>query len=351
MIEVRKRKVILYSVAAAVAVLAAVLLWPVVSNVLIPVFLAMLLSFLLRPLIECLKKYMPVRMAILGVFLLIIIIAVFIITSIIPELQSQIGQLEDTIPQIQKDFNSLLERVQQYIDKTGLQVDLVNIIKNLSGDPNQIAGDVMKWIVSNVSKLSYIAIIPALTYYLLKDGDKFYGFIKSMISEEHRNKYLRVYHILHRQIWQFIVGQAVLSLIVAVATWLALMLCGVRFSMILAVFMGLMEFIPYFGPFIGAVPIVIVSLIDGWQKLVFALLGVLIVQQLEGSFLSPLIIGKHTGLHPAWVIITILAGGEILGIIGMIVSVPLVIVLKTIISSVYQDFIRNRTMVAEPAEN
>ena len=209
----------------------------------------------------------------------------------------------------------------------------------------------MKWIVNNVGKLSYIAIIPALTYYLLKDGDKFYGYIKNLISEERRNKYLRVYHIIHGQIWQFVVGQAVISLIVTVATWGALVLCGVRFSMILAVFMGLMEFIPYFGPFIGAVPIIIASLIDGWEKLVFAIIGVFIVQQLEGSFLSPLIIGKHTGLHPGWVIITILAGGEVLGIIGMIISVPLVIVLKTIITSIYQDFVRNKSAIQNGTEN
>ena len=339
-----KRKIILYAVIGALIIAVAAVLWPFVSGTVVAVLISAVLSFLLRPLVERLKKYMPVSMAILGIFAVVLIAAVFIVTAVIPELQNQFTQLEQTLPQIRADINGVLDGVQRFADRIGLRVSISSILDDLGGDPNQIAGDAVRWLVTNIGKLSYIAVIPALTYYLLKDGGRLYARMGELIDEQKRGKWRKIYRNIHRRVWQFVVGQGVLVLIVALATWAVLVLCGVRFSLLLAVFMGLMEFIPYFGPFIGAIPIVVVALIDGWSTLAFAVIGILIVQQLEGSFLSPLIIGKHTGLHPAWVIVIILIGGEVLGIAGMIVSVPIVIVLKTVIESVYCDYVRNRPL-------
>lgn len=108
------------------------------------------------------------------------------------------------------------------------------------------------------------------------------------------------------------------------------MLIGVRFAFILAVLNGILNIIPYFGPIIGGIPAVIIALIDSPVKALWTIIGVFILQQIEGNILSPKITGDSTNMHPIIIIILLLIGEKMGGFLGMVLAVPIGVIIKVI---------------------
>jgi len=129
----------------------------------------------------------------------------------------------------------------------------------------------------------------------------------------------------------FIQGQLLTALIIGIMETVALAIIGVKYSPILGFIGGISNIIPYFGPFIGAIPSVAVALIDSPVKAFWTVVAFLVIQQIDNAFISPKIIEGRLGLHPITTILAVLAGGEFFGIIGMLVAVPVTAVLKVIL--------------------
>ena len=137
-------------------------------------------------------------------------------------------------------------------------------------------------------------------------------------------------HIFNR----FLIGKAIDSLIIGIITFVAMNIIGLsgaagfnRYSLILSLIVGFTNMIPYFGPIIGAIPGVILLLfISPWSSLIFAIM-ILCIQQFDGNYLGPKILGDATGLAPIWVILAIVVGGHFFGVLGMFLGVPVMAVL------------------------
>ncbi len=120
------------------------------------------------------------------------------------------------------------------------------------------------------------------------------------------------------------------ALIVSTMEVIGLFIIKVKYPIILGIVGGIANIIPYFGPIIGAVPAVAVALIQSPVKALWTIIVFTIVQQIDNAFISPKIIEGRLGLHPVTTILAVLAGGEFLGITGMLVAVPIVAILKVI---------------------
>ena len=119
-------------------------------------------------------------------------------------------------------------------------------------------------------------------------------------------------------------GQLLLSLIVGLLAYLGLILLGVRDALVLALFTALCEFVPLFGPIIGAVPAVLFSYVDNGLTLSFLTAGMfLLIHQLENQLIYPLVVRKIVGINPIIVILSLIAGYQLAGFLGMVIAVPL----------------------------
>ena len=130
-------------------------------------------------------------------------------------------------------------------------------------------------------------------------------------------------------------GQLVLCLIIFLMSWLGLSLLGVKYSLVLAVFAGVTEFIPYLGPFLGAIPAVFVGFTQAPYLCLLVIILYIVIQQTENLFLVPMVMKKAVGLNPVIVIISMLIGGTMAGILGILVALPV----ATAISVVFSDFV------------
>jgi predicted PurR-regulated permease PerM len=155
---------------------------------------------------------------------------------------------------------------------------------------------------------------------------------------KYRPYFAQLFRRIEERLGRWLRGQLFLGLIIAVLTYIGLVSLGVKYALVLALIAGLTELLPAIGPFIGAIPAVIVGLSqDPWKGLFVAILY-LVIQQLENNLIVPRVMSKATGLNPVIVIISLLVGAKVAGVIGVILAVPTVLIITTFL----EDFLEEK---------
>ena len=187
--------------------------------------------------------------------------------------------------------------------------------------------------------LLYSFLVPVVSYYLLRDKDKIAGNILLIFPPGLRVAVTTVWEEINNVLKGFIGGSLLVSLFVGILTFLGLFALGADYAAALAILYGLLDIIPYFGPILGALPVILLTALQGDINVFWVILLIFFVQQTENYFISPRILGDHVGVHPVSVIFLVLAGGTLGGIWGMILSVPLAAVIKVIVKFLYKRFV------------
>ena len=177
-----------------------------------------------------------------------------------------------------------------------------------------VAGSVGKWLLA-----------PVFGFYFLRDRRQIGQWLLSLTPVEKRDVTVRILREMRRETAGYLRGQLMVSAVVGGLTALGLLFCGVPAWLLLGVVMGVLELIPYVGPFLGGVLVTLFSLPGGLGRTLWALGVVVVVQQLEGGMLSPQLMSDATRLHPVAVVLCVMLGGAAGGIGGILLSVPLLL--------------------------
>ena len=178
----------------------------------------------------------------------------------------------------------------------------------------------------SLGTLSLILLLPVLSFYFLCDRQNLFQLFLYLIPSARRPAVAALLCRIHRRLSRYLLSQGLVALFVGGLTAAGLALIGLPYALLLGGVMMLMDMIPYFGPVLGAVPIALVALAGG--KLWLALLAVIAVQQAENLFITPLITGSQLQLHPLVVMLSILTGGMLGGVAGMLLALPLVLIVR-----------------------
>ncbi len=193
--------------------------------------------------------------------------------------------------------------------------ELLPQLANIANLSVQIGGIVFDIIIAIVLSV-YIMFSKETLIAQLKKG------LYALLKKETAAKLVRIARESHRIFSGFINGKLLDSLIIGILCFVGMSIIGFEFTMLISFIVGCTNVIPFFGPFLGAIPSVLILLmVDPWQALWFTLF-VLVLQQLDGNVIGPKILGDSTGLPALWVMFAILVGGGIFGIIGMFIGVP-----------------------------
>ncbi len=185
-------------------------------------------------------------------------------------------------------------------------------------------------VIGLFSRLFSLIIAPIISFYILKDLNYLEDNLWSLISEENREGVERLLSRINKSIFGFFKGQLTVSLIVGLMGTITLYLLGVRFYLIIGILFGVFNLIPYFGPIIGSLPGIIIASFSSLKLGVIVAIAFFIIQQVESSIIAPKIMGDRVGLHPTIIIFALLAGGELLGIVGMLIAIPIAAVFKEV---------------------
>ncbi|MFC0473610.1 AI-2E family transporter [Halalkalibacter kiskunsagensis] len=297
----------------------------------LPVGIAALLTYLLHPLVEKMHDSGLARpIAVLLIFLLIVFVFGFLLTIGLPAFIKQIQHAFETIPAQINEIEKETARIERYIDtlpapmQTQTQEWRVQLEEMGEGVFDQVEAVALFLIKSLFSFI----VIPFLVFFLLKDHELIRKLSWYLTPRRWRDPLKRYIKDVDHTFGSYIRGQLLVSLSVFIISTIGLWLLGVPYPILLGLFMGAMDLIPYFGPFIGAVPAVIIAFLQSWQLGIATIILIFVIQQIEGNILSPVIVGKTLHLHPALIILALLVGVEVGGFIGMLIAVPVLAIGK-----------------------
>lgn len=271
-------------------------------------------------------------------FLLIIVVVVSII---IPQLAESIGKLSNTvvsfsstpsdwIDSLTKD-NALSKQVAEgiYEYSNTLVSGMWNIIKT------SIPSIVGATITTVKSVLNFtIGFIVAL--YILIDRERIYistkRFCKAFLKEEVYSELKVIYRVSISKFYKFFKGKLLDSLIIGILCFIIMTILGLDFTLLISVIVGLTNIIPFFGPFIGAIPSALILLMVEPSECLIFLIMILVLQQVDGNIIGPKILGDSMGLSSLWIMFAIIVGGAYFGFFGMLLGVPVFSVIYYLVS-------------------
>ncbi len=192
-----------------------------------------------------------------------------------------------------------------------------------------IVGALASGVRGVIQVISILVLIPIYTFFLLRGMNGIRERFCEHLPGRYRERMLSVLGKIHIAASGFFQGRLIVCGCVVALTAIGLMVCGVRFSVLIGLVVGIGSLIPFVGVIIGLVPACALAYFDhGWLNLVGVVLVFIIVQGLEGFLLTPLIIGRKAELHPLAIIISVFVGGELLGLFGILLAVPLACAVK-----------------------
>lgn len=292
--------------------------------------------------------------------LLSYVVAVLLLASlawlVIPQIISSIAILFNSLPGYFEGLQNTLLYLQ---DTYGLKTDSIMLMlddsETMMKELYSVATSAMPQIVSTVGNVAsnFVAVFTAVasSIYMLAGKDKLIHQLKTLtrafLPESVANNTLRVCHYANENFTGFFVGKIIDSAIIGVLTFVLMSLLRLDFALLVSVFVGITNIIPVFGPFIGAIPsIFILLLVDPVQALIFAVL-ILFIQQLDGNFIGPKILGQSIGISSLWVLFSIVVGGDLFGLVGMVVGVPLFATLYGLLHEIVVYLLDRRGIDAE----
>lgn len=306
------------------------------STLFFPVLIAGILYFIFNPVVRLLEKKLPRTLSILLIYLAFLALIGFVLSSIGPMFTKQVTDLFNNIPDIVKQIQIFIKQLsnsqwftwmmnQDFVSVSKIERSIGDFLTNL---PENITASLSS-VFGVVTNLALIALtVPFILFYMLKDGHRFSNLAVKILPDQYKNEGLKIFKDLYDTLAAYIQGQLIVCLFVGIGCYIGFLIAGVKYALILGMIMTVTNIIPYVGPFLGAAPAVIIAFLDSPTKALIAVIVVVVVQQIDGNLVSPLIIGKRLNTHPLTIILLLLGAGSFGGVLGMILAVPTYAVLK-----------------------
>ena len=325
-------------IGAAAAIV--VMIWiagQTLGRVLFVFLVSVVIALLLNPLVRMLRRvHVPRGLAVATVFLSFLGAIAAAVVLLIPPIQQQITTIRANLPLYTDQAQRQVQNLQGFFDRNGIDVDVQEranaALQAIRGWANDLSGNAVSYSLSALGALVVAIIIIVAAVYMLLDAPQIARAARRMGGASAAQFLRRTEHTLV----QYIKAQTLVCLIIGVSAGVVLWIFGVTgifpqgatYAVLFAAWIFLMEFIPYIGPILGAVPPVLLALfISPWTAL-WVLIAFIAIHQFEGHVVVPQVMGDAVGVHPLVVIFGVLIGEELYGFIGIILAVPVVVIMK-----------------------
>ena len=314
-----------------------------ITTLFFPILIAGFLFFLFNPIVNFLSKWkIPKGLAIILIYVVFLGLIGLLIGIVGPSLSRQVADLFRDIPTYIKEARLFFESMSQTVwFKWTMQQEYVSIDKivntmqtYLTTLPERITNSLSS-VFSVVTNITLVIVtVPFILFYMLKDGHKLSGAMLRFIPMQYRKPGEMVLKDTVETLATYIQGQLMVCLFVGLGTLIGFLIIDLPYAILFALVCAITNIIPYVGPYLGGAPAFIVAFLHSPTQALLVVIVILIVQQVDGNLISPLVIGKKLNTHPLTIIILLLVAGNIAGILGMILAVPVYSVVKTIVLNI-----------------
>ena len=315
------------------------------SDIFVTIIASIIIAYALNPIIDKfermnIKRYYGVFIVYLSIVALIIILAF----TVIPNSGREIRRLVSNLPMYFEQLSDIIDNFYtRYYSTLGDLPPIFQGIESIIMDnivklENLISDSLTSFvgvIIAVASKIVSIILAPILVLYFLVDKEYFKGITKKLIPIKYRSDILYLASIIDTSLKQFIKGRLLMSLYAGVMTTIMLLILRIDFPFVIGFITGLADIIPYIGPFLGYVPAVFFAAISNGKSIPIKALWVsvfwVLIQWTENNLVAPKIIGENMGMHPMIILLSIIIGGGVFGVFGMLLSVPIVAIFRIVV--------------------
>jgi len=308
------------------------------SGVILAFLLTILLSIILSAPVNYLaRRGVPRTWGVLAVIAALALVLWLFGLALVPAVETQSRQLAEAFPSLLEEAFALANRLQSFF---GLGTEIGLDPESLSGVGREVlTGSTVSTAagvgLTAATVVSLAAVVFISTIYLVIRPEPWVNGFVSLFPAGWRQRTREVLHILYQTEQRWFLGQLAAMTFIGVFWAISLSLIGVPFALLLGIFSGLISFIPYLGALISIVLPVLLALISDPFSAVWVILAFVIIQQIEGNLLQPIVMSRAVDLHPAVVIFAILVMGTLFGLIGVFLAVPLVAALQVLVRELW----------------
>lgn len=326
------RKMTFYVLAIMILSVCSAFLW-LVRGALYPFILALVIAYLLHPFTRAVQAQRVNRFwAIVIVYVIAVALLLLFCLQIAPLLIADMRQFSQMLPSIVASSENLIDHLGQHYHSIALPMavrqEVDEALVAAQNDVTAIISDLANAAVKIVRYSLGILISPILAFYLLSDWDTIKDQVVLLVPRSGRRGVTILIKDIDDVLAGVVRGQLLVAAIVGTCVTGGLYYFHVPFAILIGFIAGVLDIIPYFGAIIGAVPAVMLSLLESPALAIKVGLLFFVIHQLEGTIIGPKILGDTIGLHPLVIIFCLFAGGELFGVTGMLFAAPVAAVFK-----------------------
>lgn len=352
----------------------------IIIGILKPIIYGLGLAYLLNPIVKFVERYLeqflmerfpemkkvkPLCRGV-GIFAAVLVMVMLIVTlcnMMIPELYQSIKNMIVTVP---SQLNDAMKSITEMLSKdttlgqfaTSVLEEVTSFVQNwmrsdLLKQVNVVMSNLTVGVINVISELVNAVIGVIISIYVLWGKEKFSQQSKKIVyalfQPNHANMILHLTIKSNEIFGGFIIGKIVDSLIIGALCFVGLSVLNMPYTMLVSVIVGVTNVIPFFGPYIGAIPSLILITLSNPMKGLYFLIFILVLQQLDGNVIGPKILGDSTGLSAFWVVFSILLGGGLFGFVGMILGVPTFAVIYYVVGMLVNQELEKKKLPTDTA--
>lgn len=320
----------------------------ILSDIVYTLIISMIFAYLLNPIVNYFEKQGISRgIGVLIIYLVVVGIIFIISFLIIPKSGKEIKKLLIIIPRYFEKISNFIDNLytQYYMSMDQIPPLLESIenviLENIDKFQNIIINSISSFfegVITIFTKIVSLILIPIATFYFIKDKDYFINRFYLTIPRIRRKESRELFIEIDRALGQFIRGRLILALYVGIATTILLLIFKIDFAIIIGVITGVADIIPYFGPALGFLPAFFFAFLSSPWKALWVSMLFIGIQWIENNVLAPKIIGKSVGIHPLMILLALVVGGGVFGVMGMVLSVPVITIFKIIYNFFVEKF-------------
>jgi predicted PurR-regulated permease PerM len=317
-----------------------------IRDILPPIIIAVLLFYALNPLVSRLSNKkpkglgLPINISIFLSFLLTFLVFYLFFRFVIPPIAAEFKLFGQNIPEYITSGKQAMDSLRQWYAGYALPEEFKNIVaQSLQGILDSILGfgeEMFKGIISIATRFIQIIIIPILTYYLLKDKETLKRGVLELVPPPYQQRTTRIFFKMNKVLSGYVKGILLLCLMVGTTAGIGLYLLGVRYFIILGLIAGVTEAITFIGPWIGAVPAVLIAFLSSPALALQVIALYFAIQAIENYIFVPKVFSDQLELHPVAIILALLVLGKLLGPLGLFFAAPIVAILRIIYEEIQE---------------
>jgi len=319
-------------------------------GVISPLIVAYILALIIKPAVDCVERKVHKRG--LSVFIVLAVFCFFVLLFLkllVPLVVTQVAEFIKVFPMIQQELITLSDELISSLDSIGidsqasqleslLEDQIANISQLVLDNVNNLSNIIGSMIAGIISSLFKTVLTITLFIYLLIDLEIINEKLVKLVPKKYRPEFVDTLAEIATATNEYFKSLFIIMVIVFVLNWVGLMIIGIPNSFVLAIIIAVTNLIPFVGPYIGAVPAILVALTVSFNAVIFVILMIIIIQQVDANALNPYFMRKSTHLHPVIIITGVIVFSYFMGIVGMLIAIPSLSIIKIIFSRINNKF-------------